>query len=135
IRASSQPSTTASPPIPCHSKTAPMARAARASSSAAFHRSSSMTVSEDISSGIFPCCPARDLAAPDLLLVAARQCRFGFCIIRLDDARDKRVAYHVLGGEIAEADSLDARQYPFGVAEAGLHAARQIDLRAVAGDD
>src|SRR6056297_3415435 len=51
-----------------------------------------------------------------------------------DDLGHQRVANDIRGGKVVEADALDSGQDMLGVAQAGLHAARQVDLGPVAGD-
>lgn len=45
------------------------------------------------------------------------------------------VAHHILGGGSLEADALDVLEDLFRIGQAGMHAARRVDLGAVAGDD
>src|SRR5690606_7599879 len=54
-------------------------------------------------------------------------------VIGLDDACDKGMPHHVLGGEVIEADTLDPIQDALGVLQARGRTLGQVDLRAVAG--
>src|SRR5258708_7369365 len=56
-------------------------------------------------------------------------------VIGFDDARDERMAHHVAGREMCRRDAAHAAQDAFGVDQAALGAARQVDLAHVAGDD
>ena len=56
-------------------------------------------------------------------------------VVGLDDARDQRMAHHVGAREMRERDAAHVRQHVLRLDQAALLAARQIDLRDVAGDD
>src|SRR5947207_15610088 len=53
-------------------------------------------------------------------------------VVRIDDARDERVAHHVLGAELREGDAAHLSQDALRLDQAALVAARQVDLRDVA---
>src|SRR5262249_17927806 len=55
-------------------------------------------------------------------------------VVRLDDALHQRVPHDVGGAERAASDALDACEQLDRVGEPALGAARQVDLRDVAGD-
>src|SRR5579859_6920153 len=60
-------------------------------------------------------------------------CRVGF--VRVDDARDERVAHHVLRAELGEGDAAHAFQDATRFDQATLLAAGEVDLRDVAVHD
>src|SRR2546423_619725 len=57
-------------------------------------------------------------------------CSVGF--VRVDDARDERMAHHVLRAELREGDAAHAVEDAARFDQAALLAAREVDLRDVA---
>src|ERR1044072_3923954 len=55
-------------------------------------------------------------------------------VVRIDDARDERVAHDVLRAELREGDAAHAFQNAPRFDQAALVAARQVDLRDIAVD-
>src|SRR5690606_8678400 len=68
----------------------------------------------------------------------AGRSRYGLLILEalvgFDDALHQRVAYHVLGLEVGEADAGHILQNLDDMGQTGFGAARQVDLGDVAGD-
>src|SRR6185436_17376389 len=61
--------------------------------------------------------------------------RFGVPLISIDDALHERVAHHVARLKIGKGDAAHALQYDARLDESAFVAARQVDLRDVAGND
>src|SRR6185369_1063573 len=61
--------------------------------------------------------------------------RFGVPLISIDDALHERVAHHVARLKIGKGDAAHALQYDARLDEPAFVAARQVDLRNVAGND
>src|SRR5471030_509747 len=56
-------------------------------------------------------------------------------LVGVDDARDQRMAHHVLAAELREGDAAHVAQHLDSVDQATLLRLVQVDLRNVAGDD